>query len=119
MNQTDMQSTTGASFIRFAFFFWVGGFAIHYLSILLSLPATQHNFSRWWRLAARLFCFLFLAAIALFSVWLLSRAARCGFLALWLYFVLSLAVLAVGCYFSVRQVGLFHALLYELEQDGR
>jgi hypothetical protein len=119
MSRVDMQTMTGASLIRFASFFWVGGFAFHYLSRLLSVPATQNNWGRWLELARHLFWFFVIAGGSFFIVWVLSRLVLCGGLPPWLYVIISLTVLAGGFYLSVKRVGAFHDLLGKFDLDAR
>lgn len=115
VSKTDMATFSEVAFFRFSMFFWGGGFAFHYLNVLLGIPASEHNWDHWKDLSLRiLLTMLTIGGTLLLMLLSAKLVSSCQWPA-WLYFVAGIVLFGAGIWISIAQAVAFSRKLNELQ----
>jgi len=121
LNMAGIDSLDERGYLTFAMLIWSSGFAFHYLSVLLPLPANRENFHYWTPLAKRLISLPGIVLLTFGGMYIVIRFANAKELPDWLEFVTCLVILAIGFWRSLSQAQRFHqsvnALTHFIQQN--
>ncbi|CAN0585515.1 unnamed protein product, partial [Laminaria digitata] len=118
MSNTDMTSYSEVSFFRFVMFFWAGGFAFHYLSILLSISATEENWSHWKGLSFRLLVILLVIMGTIWSIILSWKLVSYTGLPEIIFPFIGVGLFGVGIWLSMAAARQFGQALEQLQESS-
>jgi hypothetical protein len=117
MNKTDLSSDSQGAFFRFVTFFWGGGFAFHYLSVLLGLPAKEANWGEWKTLCWGLLKIHVVIGMTVISVSGIGKVFSYMEWPVFIGFALGLAVLSLGLWQSIATATEFGRLVERLREQ--
>lgn len=116
ISNTDMATFSEAAFFRFAIFFWGGGFAFYYLSVLLELPATKKNWTHWLRLSQRILIAFLIIGGGLGLMLLVANVVMMFEWSPWIYVGVGISIFLIGIWLSIDQAAKFRVDVQQLAE---